>query len=531
MSTESPKSANNPQSKGESKGEIQDLMSQGTVVAGMTGLSRITGFIRDVVFSYFFGATGIADAFFVAFRIPNFFRRLFAEGAFAQGFIPVLATKLQSPKAQLQHFVALVAGNLSLVLFVVVLLGVMGADALVFVFAPGFRDNPQQLALTVELVRITFPYLFFIALTAMCAAVLNSHHRYAIPAITPVILNVVLIGAAFVATPFFEVPVLAFAWAVFVAGAIQLLFQFPALKREQMLVRPKLGVNDKDIQKLGKLLLPAIFASSVSQINGLIDTILASLLATGSISWLYYSDRLLELPLGLVAIALGTVLLPNLSRLHNANDKEGFAATVDWGLSMGLLFALPATVALYMLAQPLIASIFFHGALTSADVIMASLSLQAFSVGLLSMVAVRVLSPAYFSRQDTKTPFKIATVAISVNVILNFASYRWFGHVGLALATAIAAIVNSYLLLRGLISGGFYQPGRKLALLGFRCGIATLMMAVFLWLTTAETAAWLTMSVPQRVMAITIACVGGVGVYVGCLLLIGVRPTVLKHSA
>jgi putative peptidoglycan lipid II flippase len=328
----------------------QNVTAQGGVVASMTLVSRISGFARDMVMSYVFGAGAIADAFFVAFRIPNFFRRLFAEGAFNQAFVPVLARYRNEPRALYLAFVAAVAGNLSVALLVVVLLGVCFAPALIFVFAPGFRDSPLQFDLAATMTRITFPYLGFISLTALAAALLNSHQRYAVPAFTPVLLNLCLIAAMLLGVAFAEQPVIALAWGVFVAGAVQLAFQMPFLGRLGLIVLPRPTLAHPGVRQVGKLLVPAVFASSVSQVNALIDTILASTLMTGSISWLYYSDRLLELPVGLVAVALGTVMLPNLSRLAAAGDERGFAATLDWGIRMGALFGVPAAVALYVLA-------------------------------------------------------------------------------------------------------------------------------------------------------------------------------------
>ncbi|MEQ9002168.1 MAG: murein biosynthesis integral membrane protein MurJ, partial [Pseudomonadales bacterium] len=327
-------------------GGPQNVSAQGTVVAGMTLISRISGFARDMVMSHFFGAGAQADAFFVAFRIPNFFRRLFAEGAFNQAFVPVLARYKDQQREQFLEFIAAVSGNLAVAVWSVVLLGVVFSPALVTVFAPGFWNAPEQFAMATAMLQITFPYLGFISLTAFAASLLNSHHRYAVPAFTPVLLNISLIAAMLFTTDVFSEPVYALAWGVFVAGLAQFALQLPALGRLGLLVRPRLSLAHPGVRQVGRLLLPAVFAASVSQINTLIDTILASTLMTGSISWLYYADRLMELPVGLVAVTLGTVLLPNLSRLASANDSDGFAATLEWGLRMGLLLGLPSAAAL-----------------------------------------------------------------------------------------------------------------------------------------------------------------------------------------
>ncbi|MGA0840139.1 MAG: murein biosynthesis integral membrane protein MurJ, partial [Pseudomonadales bacterium] len=314
----------------------------------MTLISRLSGFARDMGISWLLGAGVLADAFFVAFRIPNFFRRLFAEGAFQQAFVPVLARYRREPAEVYRAFIATVLGNLLLVLTLVVLFGVVFSGVLTTVFAPGYRADPERFELVAAMTRITFPYLGFISLTALAAALLNSHGRYAVPAVTPVLLNLSLIGALLLGVYAAINPVIALAWGVFVAGALQFAFQLPFLGRLGLIVMPRPGADHPGARAVGRLLLPAVVASSASQINALIDTMVASTLIAGSISWIYYADRLLELPVGLVAVALGTVLLPNLSRLAAADNEAGFAGTLDWGLRMALLFGLPAAVALHV---------------------------------------------------------------------------------------------------------------------------------------------------------------------------------------
>lgn len=510
----------------------QNVAAQGSVVAGMTLISRISGFARDMVLSHFFGAGVQADAFFVAFRIPNFFRRLFAEGAFNQAFVPVLARYKDRQREAFLEFVAAVAGNLSLAVWAVVLLGVVFSPALVTVFAPGFWHAEAQFALATTMLRVTFPYLGFISLTAFAAALLNSHHRYAVPAFTPVLLNLCLIAAMLFATGLFDEPVYALAWGVFVAGLAQLAFQLPALGRLGLLVRPRVSLAHPGVRQVGRLLLPAVFAASVSQINTLIDTILASTLMTGSISWLYYADRLLELPVGLVAVALGTVLLPNLSRLASADDGAAFARTLEWGMRMGLLLGVPAAAALYVLALPLIATLFQHGAMTVGDARMAALALQAFAVGLLPLVLVKVTAPAYFAREDTATPFRFGVVAVLTNIALNLALFRWMGHVGLALATSAAACVNAGLLLRGL--GGSaapearrFRPTVALWLTGARAVAASVAMVAGLWWWLPPPADWLAASASWRAIWLAAAVAGGGGVYALLVVVFGERPRAL----
>lgn len=509
----------------------QDVAAQGTVVAAMTMLSRISGFVRDVVLSNFFGASAVADAFFVAFKIPNFFRRLFAEGAFNQAFVPVLARYRDGARDELVVFIRVMTGNLGLTMLLVVALGVLIAPLLIMVFAPGFRDQPEQFALARDMVRITFPYLGFISMTAFAGAILNSHHRYAVPAFTPVLLNLSLIGAILFAAGYFSQPVFALAWGVVFAGLAQFLFQLPSLKSLGLIVMPRASTSHEGAKRVGVLLLPAVFAASVSQINALIDTMLASTLITGSISWLYYSDRLLELPIGLVAVALGTVLLPNLSRLDSEADLDGFRETLDWGLRVGAFFALPAAAALYVLALPLISSIFMHGALTPLDARMAALSLQAFAVGLIPLVLVKVLAPAYFAQEDTATPFRIGVVAVGVNVVLNLALFKVMGHVGLALATSAAATVNAYLLWRGLHRTGRCQPSRNSTFMLLRCAVATgVMVAVLLWVTPPASA-WLETTVLDRALWLGGGVTLGGIIYLAAVFLLGGRISQLKHQA
>lgn len=503
---------------------VQNVTAQGGVVAGMTLLSRISGFARDMVLASFFGASDVADAFFVAFRIPNFFRRLFAEGAFNQAFVPILTRYRTRSLAELRLFVAVVAGNLTLALVFMVIAGVVFAPGLVGLFAPGFIHDEVQFALTTDLVRITFPYLGFISLTAFAGALLNSHHRYAIPAFTPVLLNLTLISAMLIGADLFTNPVFALAWGVFFAGFVQLLFQFPAIRRLNLIVPPRVSTRHEGAKQVGRLLLPAVLAASVSQINTLIDTILASTLVTGSISWLYYSDRLMEVPIGLVAVALGTVLLPNLSRLDAAGERAKFSASLDWGLRLGMGLGLPAAMALYVLALPLISTIYLRGALTELDARMAALSLQAFSFGVVALVLVKVLAPAYFARQDTRTPFRIGAIAVATNIVLNLALFSWFGHVGLALATAVAAWVNALLLLHGLERRGIYVPGIKLGIGLARASVATAVMGAVLWWWIPADNVWLQAADAQRFLWLGEAVGLGAFCYLGVWFILGERP-------
>ena len=522
-------------------GGTADVAAAGSVVASMTALSRVSGFVRDIVLSHFLGAAGAADAFFVAFRIPNFFRRLFAEGAFAQAFVPVLAEYRTGDRRALDDFVRAVAGNLALVLALVTLVGVLGAFGLVVVFAPGFAGDDERLALATDMLRVTFPYLAFISLTAFAGALLNSFHRYAVPAFTPVLLNLVLIGAALFAAPLFSHPAMALAWGVLFAGAAQLLFQFPSLRRLELLLAPRVDWRDPGVRKVGSLLGPAVFAASVHQLNGLISGILASLLVTGSISWLYYADRLMEVPIGLVAVALGTVLLPNLSRLHAEGDPDGFASTLDWGLRMAVLFALPAAAALFFLAVPLVGTMFHHGEFDAGDARMTALALQAFALGLPALVVVKIAAPGFFARQDTRTPFRYAAVSVGVNIVAGLALFWWLKHVGLALALGIAATVNAVLLVRGLLRRSDYAPTRALWRTVAAATVASgVMVAALAWFVPADEA-WLDARafaleaftagtfVASRALVLASAVVVGLLAYAAAAYAMGVRPRDMRH--
>ena len=510
-------------------GDRTGLLRSGSIVSAATLLSRVLGLVRDVVIAHYFGARPEADAFFVAFKIPNFFRRLFAEGAFSQGFIPVLAEyrSLRNPDES-RRLVARVAGALGGVLALVTLLGVLGAEAVVAVFAPGFglldEDGGGRGVLAVDMLRLTFPYLLLISLTALCGGVLNTWGRFAVPAFTPIWLNVSLIAAAVGLAPHLDRPIMALAWGVLIAGIAQLLFQFPALARIRMLAVPRVVPGDPGVRRVVRLMLPAAFGASVSQINLLIDTVLASFLAAGSISWLYYADRLMELPLGIFAIALATVLLPRLSGSHASGDRDGFSAALDQGLRLGLLLTLPAATALVVLAEPLVATLFHYGAMGDGDVRAAAMALRAYALGLIGFTGVKILAPGYFARQDTRTPVRIALVAMAVNLVLNLALILPLAHVGLALATSVAALVNAALLLRGLLREGAWSLAPGWGAFSARMVAACSVLAgVMLWLAP-EVDAWLAAGVTDRVLWISGLVAAGVTLYFSVLAATGLGP-------
>ena len=526
MSTERPRGL--PEVADSADGST-NVTAKGAIVSSMTLLSRLSGFARDVLLSHFLGASGVADAFFVAFRIPNFFRRLFAEGAFNQAFVPVLARYQARGHEELKRFIALMGGNLGLVLVLFVGAAILFSEALVAVFAPGFWSDPERFGLAAELVGITFPYLGFIALTAFAGSILNVHDRYAVPAFTPVLLNASLIAAMVFAAASGAEPVFALAWGVLAAGAVQFCFQAPFLARLHLLTLPRVGTRHEGVRQVGRLLVPAVLAASAGQVNSLIDTVLASTLATGSISWLYYADRLLELPIGLVAVALGTVLLPNLSRLAGREDGPAFGRTVGWGIRMGVLLGLPASVALYLLACPLIATIFHHGEMTVSDVAMTVLALQAFAIGVLPLVLVKVLAPAFFAHQDTRTPFRIAGLAVAANVALNLSMFRWFGHVGLALATSVAAWLHCWLLWRGAVERGYFTAHGQLMRTGVRVLAAVTCMGLTLAVAVPSDSFWLAASAIERVLWLSGAVAAGGFVYAAALGVSGLGLGDIRH--
>ena len=505
------------------------LLRSGLLVSICTLLSRVLGLVRDAALAFVLGASGSADAFYVAFKIPNFFRRLFAEGAFAQAFVPVLSDyKVNHGHQAVRELISAVSGSLGLILLLVSAVFMAFSPWVVYLFAPGFADNATQLALASDLLTITFPYLMFISLTALAGGILNSHDEYAVPAITPIFLNLSLI----VATVFFANDALqketAIAWGVFAAGALQLAFQLPFLARLNLLPMPSLGFSHPGVKRIFKLMLPALFGVSVGQINLLLDTILASFLQTGSITWLYLSDRLYELPLGIFAIAISTVILPSLSRSFAGEESSRFTSTLDWGLRTVLLIAIPSSLALYLLAEPLIATIFYRGELTVHDVTMAAMSLQAYSLGLVFMMLIKVLAPAYYARQDTKTPVKIGIIAMVANMAFNLMLVGPFGHVGLAIATTLSAALNAFLLWRGLRARSLHSFGGVWLRSCFAILLGVLCLGGLLWWQSSLGLVWTQLSDFERVWRIALLVCAGLVVYLIGLVLGGFRPRMLK---
>lgn len=501
----------------------EKLFKSTAVVSSMTFLSRILGFIRDIVIARLFGAGVGTDVFFVAFKIPNFLRRLFAEGAFSQAFIPVLAEYREKGDGDLKALIASTSGTLAGILFIITAIGVIAAPVIIMIFAPGFIEQPEKLALAGDLLKITFPYLFFISLTALAGSILNSFGQFAVPAFTPVFLNIALISSAIWLSPYFEQPITALAWGVFIGGAVQLLFQIPFLMGINQLPRPKWNRHNSGVQKIFKLMIPAMFGVSVSQINLLLDTLLASFLVTGSISWLYYSDRLVEFPLGVFGIALATVILPSLSKKHAAESTIEFSNTIDWALRWVFIIATPAAIGLIYLAEPLLITLFQYGAFTPEHAYQASLSLMAYGLGLLPFIFIKVLAPGYYARQDTKTPVKIGIIAMIVNMGLNIILMLQFAHVGLALATALSAGLNGWLLFRGLRKEGVYQPRAGWAKFTLKLLLPNLGLMLMLFWLSPSSADWLASSGWERSRLLLGLIAAAAAVYFALLHLVGIR--------
>ena len=512
------------------------LVRSSAVVGSATMVSRVLGLLRDVVLANLIGANGNADAFFVAFKIPNFLRRLFAEGAFAQAFVPVLAdTREKGGFAAVRELVDRVAGVLGGTLLLLTVLTIMASPVVATIFAPGFLRDPAKLALTGDLIKLTFPYLLLISLTGFAGAILNSYQRFAIPALTPVLLNLCLIASALWFAPHFEEPVVALALGVLVAGFAQLLFQVPALAGIGLVPRPRWAPQHEGVKRILLLMIPALFGVSVSQINLLLDTVLASLLPTGSVSWLYYSDRLTELPLGVFAIAIATVILPTLSGQRARADDPAFANTLAWAIRSVLLIAIPATLALAVLAEPVLATLFQYGAFSEGDRMMAAASLRAYTLGLGAFMLIKVLAPGFYAREDMRTPVRIGIIAMGANMILNVAFVLplmwWFnlGHVGLALATSVSAWLNAMLLFRGLRREAVLPENLLLVKWIMQIGVASAAMIVVLLWIMPEGALWAGWSWWQRASQLGVLCVSGLVVFAASLLLSGVRSGDLRR--
>ena len=504
----------------------QKLLKSTLVVSLMTTLSRVFGLLRDIIIAAMFGPGAGVDAFIVAFRIPNFLRRIFAEGGFSQAFVPVLSEyRERRGQAEVNALVEHTAAVLGVWLCVTTIVGVLAAPLFIWVFAPGFSGDLEKQALATQMLRITFPYILFISLTAMAGGILNTHRRFAVPAFTPVLLNLSLIGCALWLTPYFppEQRIVALAWGVLIAGVAQLLFQFPFLLKLRLLPLPRFNRDREGVGRIITLMVPTLFAASVTQINLLIDTVIASFLETGSISWLYFSDRLVEFPLGVFGIALATVILPSLAAEHTGSDNVAFNKTLDWALRWVFLVSLPAAAGLILLGAPLLTTLFQYNEFSQYDVQMAARSLMAYAIGLPAFILIKVLSSGFFSKQDTRTPVKIAVIAMLANIVLNLLLVIPLAHAGLALATSLSACINGALLYwilrkqKGFDTGPGWSGYLARVILGL--GVMALGLAYFV----PDQVSWFQWDMYERVINVVLCTLAGALVYFATLRLAGLR--------
>jgi putative peptidoglycan lipid II flippase len=495
-----------------------------STVSGMTLLSRVTGLVRESLKATAFGAGVQMDAFEAAFRLPNILRRLFAEGAFSQAFVPIFAEyRRQRGDDETRDLMGRVGTLLAFVLLLVTAVGVLAAPWLVYALASGFARTPGKVELTAQMIRIVFPYLLFVSLVSLAGGVLNVFRRFAIPAFTPVLLNLSIIGAALFLAPYCEPPVLALAWGVFIGGVAQLLLQIRPLLRIGMLPAPRFDWRDAGVRRVLRAMGPAVLGVSAAQISALINTQLAASLGDGRISWITYADRLMEFPTALLGVALGTVLLPALARYHADSNPAEYSALLDWGLRLAFLLALPAAVALWLLAVPLVATLYQYGRFTPADVMQTRDALLGYSVGLLGLVLVKILAPGFYARQMLKTPVKIALATVLVAQALALLLMTRIGHAGLTLATSLGACLNAALLFWSLRRRGIYQPrpgwlqflARLVVALGVLCGV--------LYAFAGTPAEWLGASFGTRVARLAAVCAAGAAAYFSALWLLGFR--------
>jgi putative peptidoglycan lipid II flippase len=492
----------------------------------MTLASRITGFIRDTLLAILFGAGLSMDAFVVAFRIPNLLRRLFAEGAFSQAFVPVLGEyRTRKGDEATRELAGKVLAMLGTALFIATIAGVIAAPAVVYAMASGFAADAEKFGLTVTMVRICFPYILFISLVSFCSGLLNTYGSFKAPAFTPVLLNLCFIGFALWVAPRMEKPVLALAWAVFAGGLVQLAFQVPFLKRIGMLPRPRWAPKDEGVRRILSLMAPAALGVSVAQISLLINTQIASNLGDGPVSWLYYADRLMEFPSALLGVALGTVLLPSLVRHHSSEDRGAYSQLLDWGLRVSLMLALPAAVALAMLGVPLIATLFWHGEFLKNDVFMTRNALVGYAVGLAGIILVKVLAPGFYAKQNVRTPVKVAVATLVLTQLLNVVFVYWINlrHAGLALSISVGACFNAAWLWWLMRRSGAYRPEPGWAAFLLKLFVALYFMGGAIWYAMGSEASWFAMPAAERALKLAWVVVAGVATYFAALWAMGMR--------
>jgi len=504
------------------------------IVSTMTMLSRVLGLVRDVVLLNVFGAGKDFDTFVVAFRIPNFFRRLFAEGAFSQAFIPVLTEyKTTRTHAEVQILISRVFGCLATFMTTLTFIAMVAAPAVLYIYAPGFHSDPEKFALATDMFRLTIPYLLFMSLTAFASSILNSYGSFSTPAFAPVLLNVAMIAGALWLTPYMAEPIMALGWAVIIAGILQLAIQIPELWRKNLLIPPKIDFKHEGVDRIMKLMLPALFGVSVTQINLLLNTIWASFMQDGSVSWLYSAERMTELPLGLIGVAIGTVILPSLSARHTEQNPEKFRGMMDWAAKVIVMAGLPASVALFMLSTPIIQALFERGQFTFEDTQMTALALQCMSGGVIAFMLIKVFAPGFYAKQDTRTPVRVGLMAVAANAILNVIFIGFFKlidweaeHMALALASTGSAMVNAGLLYYYLHKRDIFRFGAHWKKIILQFMFANVVMIAAL----AYALSWYNADVSQwmRMVEVLILCVVGVVAYVAALLVAGFRPRHLK---
>lgn len=505
-----------------------NLLRAAVSVSAMTFLSRITGLAREIIGFNLFGAGAAMDAFQVAWRIPNLLRRLFAEGAFSQAFVPVFAEyKNKRGTDETRLLMDHVASLLALTLFAITLIGVVAAPLLVYATASGFTAEPAKFDLTVQLVRITFPYIFFISLVALAAGVLNTFSAFKTPAFTPVLLNLSVIAAAVWLAPRIDPPILALAAGTLLGGIVQLAFQLPALKRIGMLPRISLSAwrfrHDEGVRRILRLMAPALLGVSVAQISLLLNTQIASFLETGSVSWLTAADRLMEFPSALLGVALGTVLLPSLVRSHAQQDSAEFSRLLDWGLRLTLLFTLPAALGLAMLAAPLLSTLLQHGRFGAHDVLMARSALVAYAVGLSGIILVKILAPGYYARQNIRTPVKIAIATLVATQLLNLVFVPWLKHAGLALSIGLGACINAGMLYYFMRRADFFKPAPGWGKFFLKLLAALAAMGATLWWLSGPETLWLSMDTAHKCLRLAGVIAAAASVYFAILWAMGFR--------
>ncbi|MDB6096327.1 MAG: integral rane protein MviN [Francisellaceae bacterium] len=500
------------------------LLKSTSIFGAMTLISRLLGYVRDMVIARYFGATSDLDAFIMAFKIPNFMRRLFAEGAFSQAFVPILSEyKTTQPEQEIKLFINRVAGNLFIILFGVTLLGIICSPFFIYIFAPGFKEMGTRFELASFMLRITWPYLLLISLTAFCGGILNTYGKFAGPSFTPVFLNLSMIACSVWLAPTLEEPVVALAIGVTIGGVIQLLFQIPFLKKIDKLPYPVIYWQDPGVRRILYLMLPALLGVSVNQLNLLIDSSFASYLKVGSVSWLYYSDRLMEFPLGIFGVGIATVILPALARAHTKQNHQDFSRLINWGLKLIFLIGVPSSIGLAMLAKPLLICLFYSGKFNQNDVTMSSQSLMAYSLGILGFMLVKVLASSFYAKQDIKTPVKIAIKIVVIHIFLNFILMKLLAHSGLALATSLAASLNALFLFINLKKKGIFVPIKGWGKLFLQIIGASITLIYTLYYFTPPLETWLNTSLNYKLFTLGKLMSLGMIAYIATLLVLGLR--------